>query len=240
MLITKILLLLYRNIVVYFYYTARPKLINPIYYIRVLKNYYSLLYFKKKHQNFFRELIELRFKSNSTGGEWSDYKKLYDEIKSHKPRIILELGSGISSLVICYAIKKNRINAQLISMEENKFYFNQIREIFPRKYQNLVNFVLSNRKEKFFNNTIGSFYENIPNKNYDFIFIDGPTEREKKFSKKTFNADIIRLIEEFNLSNFRALLDQRITTYWEYKKFKYLRIRYNVFDKLSYIKFKKD
>ena len=34
-------------------------------------------------------------------------------------------------------------------MEENKFYFNQIREIFPRKYQNLVNFVLSNRKENF-------------------------------------------------------------------------------------------
>ena len=229
----------------YFYYTARPKSINPIYFIRLIREGYSVQLIRIKYPDLYKELCGLIAKSGSTGCEWSDYLTLYQEIRLRRPLRILELGSGISSLVICYAIEKNleEIDASVkfFSIDENEFYHNQIVKIFPAKYQDRVNFLLCNRVQKRYKNILGSYYENLPDEDFDFIFIDGPTTRTEESLEKSFNADLVNLIESNKLSQVNGLLDERIFSKWMLKKLiPKLRIKYSWIRKMSFFAFYKD
>ena len=53
-------------------------------------------------------LLEVIKKSSSTGVNYSDHKLLYETIIKTKPKFVLELGSGISSSTIAYALKINK------------------------------------------------------------------------------------------------------------------------------------
>jgi hypothetical protein len=224
----------------YFWYTARPKSINPLHHLRMRRERYSVQRIKKNYPHLYSEISEILTKSSSTGGEWSDYLTLYEVVRRLQPNNILELGSGISSLVICHALNQNNDETEkmgmLFSMEENDFYHENIKSIFPKKYSKYVNFLHSPRKEKEFEKLLGSYYENIPNIKYDFIFIDGPTDRKPGDTRKSFNADLVNLINDNLLDDFYAVLDQRITTYLSYKKLlpKY-KVKYDVVKKITCI-----
>ena len=90
--------------------------------------------------------------SDSTGCEFGDYLELYKTIKHLKPKYVLECGSGVSSCVIAYALmeiqNETGIKRKFISMEENEFYHEQVKKIFPEPLAEYVDFVLSERIEK--------------------------------------------------------------------------------------------
>ena len=233
---------LYRNILVYGYYSDRKKrinVINPIYHRR---RQYERECRRRIAKNVLLKgyIDQMISRSDSTGCEYSDYFELYHSIMEQSPRYILECGSGISSCVIACAIEKlkkhHREPVVFVSMEENAYYHEQVKRIFPGALQHRVNFVLSDRKESQFGPFRGCFYKNVPDYPYDFVFIDGPTERADAGAQKCFNADYLRIIKK-STHAVNGLLDQRITTYWAFKKLMpRASIRYEVVKKLTSIK----
>lgn len=240
----KKLIKLRKSLLNYFYYTGSPKKLNPISYLRIFREGFSVLKIKRNYPSLYKSICEIISKSDSRGGEWSDYLNLYEEIILRKPLRILELGSGISSLVICKAIEKNMKETgnpvQFFSIDENDFYHKQIIKIFPKKYLDKVNFILSKREQKEFEGLLGAYYEKLPNLEFDFIFIDGPTGRKGEGSKKCFSADLFNLIRENKIKKVNGLIDQRVWTFWAFKKLlPELNIKYHVLKKMCSFSYEK-
>lgn len=150
----KILWLKFLN---YFYYSCRPKKIdpiNPIYHLR--KNYQNRMRATLQNQKpaLFDLITEMRKQRNSTGCSYGDYYELYKKVRILKPSFILECGSGISTCTITYAVKENSEESNqttiFISMEENPFYHDQAKKVFPASLKQVVHFVQGDRKEKFY------------------------------------------------------------------------------------------
>lgn len=208
---------------VYFYYTAKPKKINPIFFLR-LKNEANSKRFIENISELNMYLLEVIKKSSSTGVNYSDHQLLYETIRKTKPKFVLELGSGISSTTIAYALKKNKeqfkIDGKLISMEEDVNYHNQVKDITIPELLPFIDFILSKRKTRHIENSKACYYASIPQNNYDIVFIDGPTLRGIPANEdKAFNADILDILSSTKYCPSHIFLDQRIGSLWSLKKF---------------------
>jgi len=237
----KILMHFYSRVAIYFFYTAKPHFINPIHKLRI-KNEKNAEKSLRNNSELWNIIQYMLHKSSSTGCEYSDLFELYKLICHGDYRFILELGSGVSTAVVAYAIKnKNYFTRKpvFISMEENMVYYQQIKSNLPSQLLPFVSLTLSNRIEKLYNGYIGCQYAGIPDYPYDFIFIDGPTERASPASPKCFNADIINIAKQSKHS-IKAMLDQRIWTYWTLKKLlPNTKIKYYPIKKISMLEIAK-
>jgi len=184
-----------------------------------------------------------REKSGSTGCEVGDYWNLYEEIIHRKPKIILECGSGISTVVFAFAarqlLRESNLHVKIISMEENKKYHDQIVEIFPDELRNFVEFKLSPRRTGQFRDLSFCFYGDIPKHAYDLVFVDGPTNKEEMADGswvKIFNADFLHTLS-WCQSPINAIIDQRVTTIYAMKRIlEGVPIRYHPIKKLTTIR----
>lgn len=149
---------IYQDMIVYFYYTARPRHLNPLYYLREIYEMYSYCRLKK-NKKLFEYISKMREVSESTGGGWGDYLQLYIELTSLRPKYILECGSGITSCVIAHAVKsileRGGSVREYISLEENYYYHEQVKKVFPVDLKPFVKFVHSERKERYYGNYLG-------------------------------------------------------------------------------------
>ena len=122
-----------------------------------------------------------------------DLFRLYQYISLNKRTTILEFGSGWSSLVFVAALneqkKKYSVSAkklrrdnlfELFILENEKKYLNITKKNIQKfiKKNNIkdikVNYVLSKVKMLNYNGNFATEYENLPNCNPDFIYLDGP------------------------------------------------------------------
>lgn len=151
-------------------------------------------------------------KSLSTGCDYSELLKLYNHVCKRRPATILELGSGVSTAVIAYAIRSlesTGYRCTFISMEEDEKYHNQILEILPKVLRSYVSIIHSPTEDrKIHGGLIARCYKNKPILEYDFVFIDGP---QVPRSGGYFDGDILDVLE-WNASPLVAFLDQRIKT----------------------------
>ena len=221
----------------YFYYTARPRFINPIYFLRLVSDRLGKNEFKEIDNGDLFSLVEsLRKKSQSTGCEYADYLTLYKKVIEIKPKSVLELGCGISSCVIAYALKSNKenfnIDGKITTMEESQFYYENFLPIIPNNLKDFIQVVYSERKTKYFTDSdLGCFYSEIPKSEprYDFLFIDAPQTKYPEDEKKCFDADLINLIHDSKLNDCFIILDQRIGTLWALNRIlPSLNLKYNV------------
>ena len=243
MLIRKIYNKISSMISVYFYYTGKPKTINPISYSR--RNYEETAkreISKLDGGKLYRFLYDVIEKSESTGCEFSDYLTILNELKKYKPRNILECGSGVSTVVFAYYISKleDPSSVNFVSMESVEYWHEQIKNIFPEELKENVNLCFSERAETYYNGILGSHYKELPAYKYDYIFIDGPGLR-KVFNDKTypkaFNSDVINILLDNPEQTISGILDQRIDTLWKLKKLiPDGSIRYKPSKKVSFLK----
>lgn len=225
----------------YFYYTAKPLSINPISYLRKRSDINGEKNFKRIDNGRLYEIVnDLRVKSDSTGCEYADYLTLYNQVIIQKPKNILELGCGISTCVIAYALKSNyenhNIQSSITTMEESEYYFKNFVDIIPSDLENFIKPIFSPRKTRYFDGMLGCFYEEIPSitGGYDFLFIDAPQTKYPEDEVKCFDADLINLINDKKLANCYIILDQRIGTMWALNKLlPYLNLSYNVIKRHS-------
>mgnify|MGYP001244088049 CR=1 FL=1 len=175
------------------------------------------------------EIDEYLKKTKSTGIKYSTIWELINNLKKNKPNKVLELGSGLSTLIICHVMNKIHIdnNYSFISMENNLDYLDMARELLPEKYKSKVRFCLSKVEIKFFMFFRGYSYIDIPPEDYDFIFVDGPDYNDKYGS--SICIDPI-LIGSKSFKKVRGTIDKRLTTIFAMQTlFKNNKLRYYSF-----------
>jgi hypothetical protein len=226
-----------QQFMIFAYYTARPSLINPISWGRWLWDKYGEYMIRTHTKDLFDLIRATTGRSSSTGCGYGDYWSLYSTVRAERPSYIVECGSGISTVVIAYAIRENRNNAKFISLEQAEFYYKNIVDIFPAELSGFVEIVLSESYELPVEGVLGCRYSFEPKEPVDFMYIDGPSLRKQFDNKKldkAFNADVLFAPKS---DRFRAILDQRIGTMWKLRSFMSdFEFKYNPIKRQTFIK----
>jgi len=152
-------------------------------------------------------LQEYLTRTRSTGCSYIDYWQLYRAIRRHRPREVLELGTGASTVVIAQALLENGVG-RVTSMEESEDWYIHARQNLPSGLP--VDIALSSTVEDCFSIFRGIRYRDIPDRSYDFVFVDGPSYRTGK-GEITFDFDLIRIVER-SQGPVRAIIDKRVST----------------------------
>lgn len=154
-------------------------------------------------------------KTDSTGCNYSDYYLLYKSIRNKKPREVLECGTGVSTLVIAHALMENElengVEARVTSMEEYQKWADLSEKLLPEKYSRYVDIVVSETVEDYFSVFRGMRYKKLPNRIYDYIFIDGPKYKSSVDGHLTSDFDLVYLLQN-STNTISGLIDQRAST----------------------------
>lgn len=181
--------------------------------------------------------------SSSTGCGYSDYLLLYNWIRDHKPQEVLECGTGFSTVVLAAALKENEkeygIPWRLVSMEENKEYYDMACRSFPQELKNdsRVEIILSPAVEDTYEFFRGVRYKDIPKRSYDFIFVDGPNfMTDPKKHPLTFNFDLVDIVRQSE-KPVSAIIDTRTSTCFVYSLLFPEKFRYDYLRKVGVVYF---
>jgi hypothetical protein len=172
-----------------------------------------------------RELAKLvMLNTPSTGANFYDYWLLYSYIRRARPREVLELGPGITTLVIAQALSENG-SGRVTAMEDVEHYHNALREIIPDRLRCYIDLHLSPSHQIHWGPFRGKAYKKIPDRNYDLVWIDGPNyDRQSEF-----DADIFEIVSKSD-KPITAFVDSRMGSCFIYslvfgRKFKFDYIR---------------
>lgn len=184
-------------------------------------------------------LADYLAKSTSTGGEYTDYLALYQHVRTHKPREILECGTGVSTVVLAHALMENErefgIVGRIASMEDKKQWLDVAQELLPPHLTRYVDLVFSPRVEDGWYIYRGVRYDSVPDRPYDFVFVDGPDFDSLSDGQLTFDFDLIRVVEKADNPVY-AIVDDRLSTSYVYQKvFGVSNVRYSTRHRLSFI-----
>ena len=158
-----------------------------------------------------RDLAPLMVKSSSKGCTFHELDVLYRHIVRHRPKYVLELGAGISTVVLAHAAEKVRRTGApctIISMEENPSYYKELKNLFTTGVSNCVELIQSPTEDRKIGGRIARCYVTKPRHAYDFVFIDGPQVPK---DANYFDGDILDVVE-WNSKAFTAYLDGRLET----------------------------
>ena len=154
-------------------------------------------------------------KTESTGCGYIDYACLYETIRKNRPVEILECGTGVSTLIIAHALRENEketgIAGHVTSMEEHAKWLEMSAQLLPSQYGKYVSFKLSHTVEDRYSLFRGVRYADIPNKAYDFVFIDGPKYESPLDGGATFDFDFIHVLRNAE-KPVGCLIDKRLST----------------------------
>jgi hypothetical protein len=157
------------------------------------------------------DLAEMFRRSASTGCTYHELGVLYQHIVSKKPRFVLELGCGVSTLVLAHAAKLVRDQGgecHVISMEEDSFYHEHLKSLLPDRIKPYVDVVLSPVKEEKIGDCFSRYYQDTPPHPYELVFVDGPKlPRQPNY----LDGDILKVLD-WNESSFDAYIDGRKST----------------------------
>lgn len=165
--------------------------------------------------------------------DYIDLARLHFLITSRKCLNVLELGSGYSSIAIAHALKINsdasngllpkslrRQNPwHLDSVDESEDWLNLAMSRIPANLKKYVNFHWTKVSLGTFNDRPATFYHDIPNRAYDLIYVDGPSQYSHEESdwlgfsthdpgRMPMSADVLR-IEHFLQPGTMVLFDGR-------------------------------
>jgi hypothetical protein len=154
-------------------------------------------------------------KTESTGCGYIDYACLYETIRKSRPVEILECGTGVSTLIIAHALRENEketgITGHVTSMEEHAEWLEMSKRLLPPQYTKYVSFELSYTIEDRYSLFRGVRYADIPNKAYDFVFVDGPKYESPLDGGATFDFDFIHVLRNAE-KPVGCLIDKRLST----------------------------
>ena len=223
--------------------------LNFIFLILIIGFLYIKLYSKYKIQDSYRQLeiliplinnLVIDKRLPSTRGYAASPDFLYtivDIIKKNQPKIIVEAGSGISTIISAYAFKKYG-GKHIISFDHEKKYADLTKKEI--KYHNLEKFanVLFTPLINYQNGLAWYDISQVDNiKNIDLLIIDGPPT---KGSKDARYPAIPLLIEKINIGGIVILDDGKrkpeklIVERWM-KEFDCFKCQYIENDKGAYI-----
>ena len=191
-----------------------------------------------KKENIYDDIFNYFKKSSSTGISWSDCWELYNYVRQNKPKNILECGQGASTFAMALALKKNETEGfpgKITAMEELKKYYDIGVDLMPKELKKYVEFVLSPRVDDYHEIFRGVRYRDIPKKNFDFIFIDGPHHYSVSDNQFCFDFDFIHVLKN-NSKPITGIIDYRLSTgYVLQKLLGHEKVKYSYTKELGFI-----
>lgn len=175
-----------------------------------------------------------------TGASFSDYLTLYEQVRAFRPREILECGTGISTVVLAYALLENAREdgaapGRVTSMEDDRSWFEVAGTRLPDEIRHVVDLIHSPKRDGFYMCFRGVQYESLPDRPYDFVFSDGPDRHSPVNGDKLFNLDLIHVVARSDRP-VRAVVDNHYLTFYILQKvFGIEQARYSVSHKLMFV-----
>jgi len=175
-----------------------------------------------------------------TGASFSDYLTLYEQVRAYRPREVLECGTGISTVVLAYALMENAREdgsapGRVTSMEDDKSWFEVAGTRLPAEVRDVVDLIHSPKQDGFYKCFRGVQYEALPDRPFDFVFSDGPDRHSPVNGDKLFNLDLIHVVARSD-SPVRAVVDNHYLTFYILQKvFGIEHARYSVSHKLMFV-----
>jgi predicted O-methyltransferase YrrM len=164
---------------------------------------------------------EYQSRSAVTGMSRSDYLTLYEEVRRYKPREVLELGSGVSTVVLAHALIDNAAEGaplgRITSMEEDPDWHRKAIACFPPALAHVVEFVHSPKVDGHYKIFRGVQYASIPGRPYDYVFSDGPERHSPVNGDKLFDLDLIQIVRRSDRP-IRAVVDNHYLTFYVLQK----------------------
>ena len=162
-----------------------------------------------------------RAASEVTGMSWSDYLTIYQEVRRYKPKEVLELGSGISTVVLAHALVDNAATGaplgRITSMEEDPGWHRKAMACFPPELADRVDFVHSPKVDGYYRIFRGVQYASIPDRPYDYVLSDGPERHSLVNGDKLFDLDLIQVVRRSDRP-IRAVVDDHFLTFYVLQK----------------------
>jgi hypothetical protein len=159
--------------------------------------------------------------SDVTGMSWSDYLMLYREVRQYKPKEVLELGPGVSTVVLAHALIDNAAEGaalgRITSMEEDLGWHRKAMECFPAELGHVAEFVHSPKVDGYYKIFRGVQYASIPERPYDYVLSDGPERRSLVNGDKLFDLDVIQVVRRSDRP-VRAVVDDHYLTFYVLQK----------------------
>ena len=160
-----------------------------------------------------RKEFEIRQKVNSkeknylpTGQSVDDYSEILQYIEEHKPKCIVEYGSGFSTMLIQEKIDELKLDTKFFSFEDNKHYYDVIKDnIESTQAMKLVPYERDNKNPK-----LGRYSHTYKGmKDVDFVIIDGPDVGRYGIHATTNAAD---LKKKYPKNKIKVFIQGRKTT----------------------------
>jgi hypothetical protein len=174
-----------------------------------------------------------------TGASYSDYWTLYEEVRRHRPIEILELGTGLSTVVLAQALRENEAEGgprgHVPSMEEDKAWAQTALECLPEEIRGSVEILHSPKVDGFYKCFRGVQYESVPDRPYDFVFSDGPERHSPVNGDKLFNLDLIQIVCRSDQPVWAVVDDHYLTFYVLQKVFGLEKARYDAVRRLLFV-----
>lgn len=184
-----------------------------------------------------REIADYSRRSNTTGTKFPTLWRAVRLILKEKPSLILECGTGLSTIVLAATVKQLRDRnsgyvGKIVSMESVERWFETARKNLPEKYADVVELVLGPRVKYEFLFFRGYRHSNIPPLDYDFVFLDGPSYDDENGG--SFCADVFHVAETSSAPVIRGVIDTRVSSVFVLQKvFGRQAVRYYPFIRTS-------
>lgn len=161
------------------------------------------------------EMDDYMRSSATTGTKYPTLWRAVSLIRKHKPTAILECGTGLSTVVIAHTIEKLResdsaYRPKFVSMESMQEWFDAATARLPAKYEDTVELVFGPREKYEFLMFRGYAHSNLPDYDFDFVFLDGPAYTDDRGT--SFCADILNVVERSSAGVIRGVIDTRVSS----------------------------
>ncbi|MCF8176963.1 MAG: hypothetical protein K9J74_00495 [Sulfuritalea sp.] len=167
------------------------------------------------------EIADYLRRSKTTGTKFPTLWRAVRIILKERPVLILECGTGLSTIVLAAAVKYLRASntgyeGKIISMESVEHWFETARKNLPDKYSDVVELVLGPREKYEFLFFRGYRHSNISPLDYDFVFLDGPSYDDDNGG--SFCADVFHVAETSSAPVIRGVIDTRVSSVFVLQK----------------------
>ena len=217
------------------------------FYIDRYTNNFKLFFKNIKNIIFFINLIIVRKKIESLSNQYFIKKFLMDTgfssfnlsrliqlkelIIKKKPKKILELGSGVSTVFMSYLINDLKLDCKIYSYDNDNDYINKI---IKNSSKNILNNIIFNEHQltlfKFNNRRFIRYNNDKYIENIDILYIDGPVlYKFKKYENIKYIkcGDIIEIIKNISDLPKTIVLDKKYDLHPTVKNYKKYKSRFN-------------
>lgn len=165
------------------------------------------------HTALWNTIEQYSLKSGSTGADYTDYLALYTYIRLKKPVEVLECGTGVTTIVMAFAMKENYEETgkkgRITSMDDVEEWYVHAKELLPSEFASYVDLQYSPSIIDAYSIFRGTRYSHVPDRPYEFVFTDGPSYTKNE--EVLCNLDYFFVVQRSE-HPVSGLIDKRLST----------------------------